>query len=523
MAIRSTTELRAPLLSLLDATQGFTPWLARLFERAFSFRIPNLLASHTYVHQHLIQSIVEEVRSKATGNFLGKLFQLTPMSLAIDIGLRNSFLYVSAEPSSPRFYLIERRAKDLEKQSIQLSHFGQLLRSQLGGGRIIRCDKDGVERIVRLTFRIEDDLGVVHFRRLLAQLTGRAANLFVVDELDRIVATLRPPKGPGQLLGERYQPPPQQEKRASAELISIEGSPSAAADKYYETQDALRSFNARVSEVRAKLRQAKSQQLKLRSNIQKDLMTHGDPEKHKRRGDLLLANIGGAVREGNRVRITDFYAENAPTIDVEIDDATTLQDAAAQSFRLYTKSKRAHAELAARLKLAESEISQLEYLESELDQIVVARDEAALSRFAEGRQTKTSRQAKAKSDRQIPGVRRYLSTDGYEILVGRAAKDNDHLTFRIARPHDLWLHAGDYPGSHVVVRNPKRQEIPQRTVIEAAQLAARYSQASADTKVVIHYTERKFLSKPRGAAPGLVRLSSFRSITVEPKESARRL
>jgi predicted ribosome quality control (RQC) complex YloA/Tae2 family protein len=124
---------------------------------------------------------------------------------------------------------------------------------------------------------------------------------------------------------------------------------------------------------------------------------------------------------------------------------------------------------------------------------------------------------------KISGVRRYLSTDGYEILVGRAARDNDNLTFRVAQPNDLWMHTGDYPGSHVVVRNPTRKEIPQRTLIEAAQLAGKFSQASADAKVVVHYTERKFLSKPKGAAPGLVRLSRFRSITVEPKESIPRL
>jgi predicted ribosome quality control (RQC) complex YloA/Tae2 family protein len=109
------------------------------------------------------------------------------------------------------------------------------------------------------------------------------------------------------------------------------------------------------------------------------------------------------------------------------------------------------------------------------------------------------------------------------VLVGRAARDNDNLTFKIAQPNDLWLHSGDYPGSHVVVRNPTRKEIPHRTIIEAAQLAGRFSQASEDSKVVIHYTPRKFLSKPKGAAPGLVRLSRFRSITVEPKEGIERL
>jgi predicted ribosome quality control (RQC) complex YloA/Tae2 family protein len=123
----------------------------------------------------------------------------------------------------------------------------------------------------------------------------------------------------------------------------------------------------------------------------------------------------------------------------------------------------------------------------------------------------------------VPGARRYRSSDGYEILVGRAAHDNDQLTFRIARPHDLWLHAADYPGSHVIVRNPTRADVPHRTIIEAAQLAAAFSQAKRDAKVDVHYTQRKFLSKPKGAAPGLVRMSSFRTITVEPSVCVERI
>ena len=125
------------------------------------------------------------------------------------------------------------------------------------------------------------------------------------------------------------------------------------------------------------------------------------------------------------------------------------------------------------------------------------------------------------------GTRHRLAVgrDGYrrfEILVGRAAKDNDHLTFKVARPNDLWLHSADYPGSHVVVRNPTRTEVPHRTIIEAAQLAAYYSRANKNPKVDVHYTQRKFLAKPKGAAAGLVRMSRFRNITVEPRESTTR-
>ena len=275
--------------------------------------------------------------------------------------------------------------------------------------------------------------------------------------------------------------------------------------------------------LRSKLTKSIRQQRTLKEHLQQDLVRHGDPEEHKRTGDLLLANIATAVREGNKVRITDYYTEGAPTIEIEVDENRSLQDEAAHRFRQYTKAKRAAEEIAARLNQIDRDTAELETRLQQLEQIIDARDEAALESFEKPAPAPKHPEKKSSKAQKITGVRRYLSTDGYEILVGRAARDNDNLTFRIAQPNDLWMHTGDYPGSHVVVRNPTRKEIPQRTIIEAAQLAGRFSQASEDSKVVVHYTERKFLSKPKGAAPGLVRLSRFRSITVEPKESVNRL
>ena len=344
-----------------------------------------------------------------------------------------------------------------------------------------------------------------------------------MDELDRVVAALRSPKGDGQNLGEHYLPPPHPEAATREEPFTTSDSPSAAADSYFQSLDESNAFDLRVNQVRSRLRQTRNQKTKLRSNLEKDLETHGDPETHKKIGDLLLANIATAVRDGKTVKITDFYSSDVPVISLEVDENTSLQAAAAQRFRQYTKAKRAKEEISERFKRLEKEILGLEQREQQLEQIAQERNQDALENFDQLSKTSAPRRNQQKRVQQIPGVRRYLSTDGYEILVGRAARDNDNLTFRIARPHDLWFHAGDYPGSHVVVRNPTRKEIPQRTVIEAAQLAGRFSQASDDAKVVIHYTERKFLSKAWGAAPGLVRLSSFRSITVEPKEDIQRL
>ncbi|HEU4768215.1 MAG TPA: NFACT RNA binding domain-containing protein, partial [Pyrinomonadaceae bacterium] len=381
--------------------------------------------------------------------------------------------------------------------------------------------KDPSDRIVRLTFRLEDLI----FRRLIVQLTGRSADLFIADELNRIEAVLR--EDPQIRQNKIYEPPTRDKARTRQEGRLAPalgpGSPSAQLDAYFTAQDTARRFDSAAKAIRAKLTKSIRQQRTLREHLEQDLARHGDANTHKRIGDLLLANIATARRDRHKVLLTDYYAEDAPTIELEVDENRSLQEEAALRFRQYTKAKHAGEEIAARLDHITTETAALEARLQQLDQIIASRDEAALDGFEKPRLAPKTPVKKSPKSQKLTGVRRYLSTDGYEILVGRAARDNDNLTFRIAQPNDLWMHTGDYPGSHVVVRNPTRKEIPQRTIIEAAQLAGRFSQASEDAKVVVHYTERKFLSKPKGAAPGLVRLSRFRSITVEPKEGVPRL
>ena len=469
----------------------------------------------------LIQRVVEELRPPLTGRFFGKIFQLTPLTFAFDFGLRGEYLFVSVDPANPRIYLIKRRLKELEKQSVPLSPFAQMMRSRLSGGHLVGISKDPLDRIVRLTFRIEDESARITFRRLVIQLTGRSADLFLLDELNRIQAVLRE-QGQARL-HETYEPPPRPEKEPREMLLVGPGSPSAQLDAHFQAQDAAKAFDSRAKALRSKLTKSIKQQKTLREHLQQDLVRHGDPEEHKRTGDLLLANVANASRDGNKVRISDYYSEGAPTIEIEVDENRSLQEEAAHRFRQYTKAKRAAEEIAERLNQIDRETAQLQTRLQQLEEIIASGDQAALEGFEKPPPAPKTPPKKSSRTEKISGVRRYLSTDGYEILVGRAARDNDNLTFRVAQPNDLWMHAGDYPGSHVVVRNPTRKEVPHRTIIEAAQLAGRFSQASEDAKVVVHYTERKFLSKPKGAAPGLVRLSRFRSITVEPKESVSRL
>lgn len=469
---------------------------------------------------------MDEARPLITGRYLGHIFQVSRFGLALDFRLREgSYLLISAEPGVPRLHLISRRMKDLEKQSLSPGRFAQALSSNLRNAELVSITTHESERIVRLKFSGEDEIGKSYRRSLVAQLTGRSANLFLLDDQDVITNAIRPPKGVGQQPGELYQQPPGQLKVKANETTIEKGdfpSLSAAVVNYYESLAAAGSFAARVQAVRDRLRRQIAQREKLRSNLTGDLISHGEADQHKRAGDLLLANIANAKRMGAMARVKDYFSEGEPLVEIAVDEDKSLQEAAAHYFSRYTKSKRAKEEIARRVIQLERELDGLRQQQLQVEDLINKGDVARLVDFEEA---KKSIQPTKRTDASanLPGVRRYRSSDGYEVLVGRTARTNDHLTFKVAKPHDLWLHAADYPGSHVVVRNKGRNEIPQRTMIEAAQLAAKFSQAGEDAKVNVHYAQRKFLSKPKGAAPGLVRMSTFKTIAVAPEEKIERI
>jgi predicted ribosome quality control (RQC) complex YloA/Tae2 family protein len=478
------------------------------------------------MHQETLKEVVAELEAVLAGGFLGKVFQLAPASLAIDFHLRqHGFLLISVEPATPRLYLMKRSLRELERNAISPSPFVQALRAALGGASVLSVTKDDLERIVRFHFSTSSEDVNRPLTTMVAQLTGRSANLFLLDADDRIVHALRRPMGEGQKVGELHKPPPPSPTRPSREPVIPRGSfltMSEAVDDYYRGADADDEFKTAAAKMKDRLRREIAKREKLRANLKKDLVGHGDADEHKRLGDLLLANIASATRDGETVTLTDYYAEAQPQIEITVDENKSLQDAAAEAFSRYAKAKRAVGEIRERLTKADQELEELKAKQTKLDEAIASGDESILTSFAEAKQ-RTIARAKSKESKSIPGTRSYRSSDGYEVLVGRTARDNDNLTFRVARPNDLWLHSGDYPGSHVIVRNASRREIPQRTVIEAAQLAAKFSQAGKDSKVIIHYTRRKFLLKPKGSAPGLVRMSSFKTIMVEPGENMERL
>lgn len=490
-----------------------------------------------------ISAVVAELSPLLINRAPGRIFRISEFAIAIDFGLRAyGYLLVSAEPTLPRIHLIKRPVRHLEQTGFPQTQFALHLRKELSGTVLRDLEKVPQDRIVKLRFTGADEFGAERMRTLIAQLTGRSANLFLLDQDEVILHAARSDSAraahlsQGQNTGDVYraqshrrQPRPSSLDGALYEMICSGrfASASEAADSYFTSLLSARAFEAKAGAARATLKKKLFRQANLIEQLQRDLKAHAHAEDHKRVGDLLLANLGTARREGNRVFLTDYFADDAPTIEVESDEQLSLQEEAARRFEQYSRSKRAVTQIKLRLAATQKVLCDLESQGRTLQTIIESEDQVALDRFLSTSARMPSdpkRAVKSPSKSfKIPGTRRYISSDGFEILVGRADRDNDQLTFKVAKPNDLWLHAADYGGSHVIVRNATRREVPHRTVIEAAELAAHFSQARKDPKVDVHYTQRKSVSKPKGAKPGLVRLSRFKNITVVPQEKLERI
>ena len=221
------------------------------------------------------------------------------------------------------------------------------------------------------------------------------------------------------------------------------------------------------------------------------------------------------------IRVTDYFGEEPKAIDVPLDPTISLKENIERMFKRYQKAGRGETIVGQQLNQVRNRMALLEEQTGRLQAIRDWDTWLAIVSKIRGTQGRNLHAA-ADSSRPLPGgeARRFrsLKIEDREILIGKGARENDELTFEIAGPDDFWFHVADYSGSHVVVRNPgKEKDLDEPILVKAAQLAAYFSQARNSSKVEVHYTKRKHVTKPRRGKPGLVRLLEFKSIKVEPK------
>jgi predicted ribosome quality control (RQC) complex YloA/Tae2 family protein len=306
---------------------------------------------------------------------------------------------------------------------------------------------------------------------------------------------------------------------------------SSAVEAYAGAVARAQRFKGAFASVKKALANQAAKRRATLDALESDRERHQDPGKLKRSGELLLANLATARLVGQLATVVDYYDENQREVEIELPAGASLPEAAASYFKRYQKANRAIAAINSRSAVLKQEldalVAQLDRLQSDPTSATMEKVRAACSELGvrlpriedpdEGVAPKKRKEA-------APVVgRRFRSSDGYEIVVGRNDRENDLLTFRIARSSDVWMHAADYPGSHVLIRNPGKGDVPPRTLTEAAELAAFNSQAKGAGKVAVHYTLKKFVTKPPKAKPGLARLSSFKTIMVEARVGIPRL
>ena len=290
---------------------------------------------------------------------------------------------------------------------------------------------------------------------------------------------------------------------------------SALLDMYYtvrDRKDALRQKGQAMRKTVSNLCQRLERKLAIQ---EKELAATYDRERLRQLGDILMANIH-SIQKGQKVaRCQDFYDENMALIDIPLSVELSPQQNAAKFYKDYTRMKNAEAMLTHQIELGETE---LVYLRSVLEELNRADSEQALEEIRqelqEGGYVKSDG-GKRKMKQSKLSPMRFVSTDGYPIYVGRNNKQNDELTFKMARKDDLWFHASKVHGSHVIVACAGVTP-PDNTITQAAQLAAYYAETGSGQNIPVDMTPVKQVKKIPNGKPGMVIYHSYKTVIANP-------
>lgn len=288
-------------------------------------------------------------------------------------------------------------------------------------------------------------------------------------------------------------------------------------DAFYSNRDRAEQQRKRSHELTRSVKTARDRlQRKLASQHEEFRRTE-QREELRIKAELVTANMW-RIKKGDRlVECENYYEDDCPLIKIELDPLKTPQENTARMFKEYNKLKGAHHHLAI---LIEEGERRLDYLNSVLDELERAQSEKDLSEIRRelvetGFIKKLKNSGKIKLKEQQP--LRYMSDEGYEILVGRSNAQNDLLTTKIARRTDYWLHTQKIHGSHVIIRCDGLIP-PDMTLEQAASLAVYHSQGREGGKIPVDYTMVRNVKKPSGALPGKVIYTEYNTMMASADE-----
>lgn len=287
-------------------------------------------------------------------------------------------------------------------------------------------------------------------------------------------------------------------------------------DAFYAAKSSENTQKQRTKSLLTVLNNAYSRVSRKLELQKKELAECGEREKFKICGDLVNANIYRLEKGMTKCVLDDFYTGEKR--EIKLDARLTPSQNAQKYYTEYRKLDTAEKKLTS---LIESGTAELVYLDSVLDALARAESERELSEIRRElvEQGYIRGELRKSPERKLSEPMRFTSSDGFEILVGKNNRQNDLLTLKTAKAADIWLHTKDIPGSHVIIRS-NGQPPPERTVLEAAQIAAYHSKGRSGSGVPVDYVPVKFVKKPAGAKPGMVIFTNNKTLYVTPDKDA---
>ena len=291
---------------------------------------------------------------------------------------------------------------------------------------------------------------------------------------------------------------------------------SDALDRYYADRDLLVRIRRHGAALRHTVSTALSRAQNKYAAFLETIQQSGSLDLARQNGELLLSNLHRATPGLSELIVDDYFADPPARRAIALDPAFNAQENAKRYFKQYRKGKLSKAYAEAQIDALGAEVA---YLEGQLENIDKCETLFELSEIKEElireRYLRPEKAHAAKPANKSSAPMRFVSSDQIPIYVGKNNRQNDALTLQTARSDNLWLHAKNMPGSHVIVDFVG--EPPETTLREAAMLAAYFSQAKTSSNVPVDYTLRKNVKKPSGARPGMVIYSTNRTLYVTPE------
>ena len=507
--LRSLRPCRTAFLNSLEATV-----LPLVISNAVRFQHRECIRQHTASRQGTSRMILSktdlvlvlaEIAPVVRGGWIQKLHQPQPRTIVLDIRVPGAThrLLMSCDPDSARLHL----TTGSHLNPATPPPFCQFLRAHFQGARLDDIHQIQNDRIVELQMTSKDGPRVI-----ICELTGAKANILVLDAERRVLRDLA---RQGTTVGQTYEPPGQgnpSQKQAPGRFTESLGGPhpvSQAIDAYYHEQESVRHVD-RIKEDRQRvLKKTLKKEQRLIEAWRNDLARAAAYHDYARYGELIKANLGAITKGADHIAVIDYFDDQLPTITIPLDPMKSPQGNMDDYFRKHRKYLAAEQELKPRIERAELGLERLRHELRDIEQGIWTPPTASPARVGPVASVKPRA-----ADRPQGPFRRFTSTDGLPIFVGRNARENDELTFGLAKSDDLWLHARGTPGSHVVVRLGKGADPPPETLRDAATLALLYSDLKKSGKGEVIYTRRKWVKKAKGQAPGAVIVTQEKSVHI---------